>query len=134
MAIAIPNLLRSAQVARETTAHHEVLTIGRAQLLYSITRGNGRFTNLRTLGTEGLIDSSLASGQKGGYLFSSEPLFFEGTPMFDTTAKPVEAGTVGTARRSFGSNETLVIYEAEGIVNLRGTPSNRAPAGGTPLD
>jgi type II secretory pathway pseudopilin PulG len=134
-AIAIPNLLKSQQVAREMEALGEVVTIAHAQDRYSVTKGRGQFTNLRTLGAEGLIDSDLASGQKGGYLFSSEPVSSgSGTSMFDTTARPVTAGTFGTGNRSFGSNETMILYESEGSVDLKGTQGNRVPAGATPVE
>ena len=134
VAITIPNLLKSKQVAREVAAMTEVQTINKAQLLYSITKGDGKFTDLHTLGAQGLIDFTLASGQKDGYLFRSEPVFLDGgSPMFDTMAKPVEAGTFGTGNRSFASNETLIIYEAEGSVDLKGTPTNRIPIGGTAI-
>lgn len=133
--IAIPNLTRSQQAAREISALHEVKTIGQAQVLYSLSRGDGKFTDLRTLGTEGLIDETLATGEKNGYLFTSEPAVVSGlSPMFNTTAKPTQAGTFGTGNRSFGSNEILVVYEAEGSVDLKGTPLNRVPAGGKPID
>ncbi len=132
-AIAIPNLIKSQQAAHETAAINEVITIGKAQILYSVTRGNGKFTNLRTLGAEGLIDAALAAGEKGGYLLTSEPV--EGSePMFDTTAKPVQGGTFGTGTRSFGSNESFIVYEVHGVRELKGTPRNRAPAGGTPVN
>lgn len=134
-AIAIPNLIKSQQAARETAALKSVITIGQAQLLYSVAKGHGKFTNLRTLGAEGFIDAALASGQKGGYLFSSEPLVSsDGTPMFDTTAKPVEVGPFGTGNRSFGANEKSIIYEADGSVDLKGTPGNRRPVGATPIE
>ena len=134
-AIAIPNLVKSQQAARETAALTEVITIGKAQVIYSVTKGQGKYTNLRTLGSEGLIDSVLASGQKGGYEFTSEPVLSDGAePKFDTTARPVATGTFGTGNRSFGANETFIAYEAEGTVSLKGTPTNRIPAGGTPVE
>lgn len=134
-AIAIPNLTKSAQAAREAAALHEVMTIRNAQVLYSVSKGDGKFTDLRTLGAEGLIDATLATGEKNGYLFTSEPVVVSGlSPMFNTTAKPTQAGTFGTGNRSFGSNEILVVYEAEGAVDLKGTASNRVPSGGKPID
>lgn len=134
-AIAIPNLLKSQQAAREAAAINEIRTICQAEVLYANTKGQGQFTNLRTLGAEGLIDPTLASGQKGGYLFSAEPVSSgNGIPMFDTTARPLETGPFGTGNLSFGSNETFLFYESQGSVDLKGTPGNRAPAGGTPFD
>lgn len=130
-AIAIPNLLKARQAANEVAALTDVKTIGEAQRLYSLTKGRGKYTDLKTLGAEGLIDAALASGEKGGYSFSSQPV--EGSkPMFDTTAIPVKSGSFGTGNRSFGSNETYLIYEAEGARELKGTPKNRAPASGIP--
>ena len=60
-AIAIPNLIKSQQAAHETAALTEVQTIGKAQILYSVTKGHGTFADLRTLGAQGFIDAGLAS-------------------------------------------------------------------------
>ena len=49
-AIAIPNLLKSQQAARETAAMTEVQTLGKQQVLYSVTKGRGKFADLATLG------------------------------------------------------------------------------------
>ena len=134
-AIAIPNLLKSQQAAHETAALTEVQTIGRAQILYSVTKGHGTFADLRTLGAQGLIDAGLATGQKGGYIFSSEPVSVSGlTPMFDTTARPVKVGNFGTGNVSFYSNETMVVFESEGIQPPTATPRERAPKNGTPIE
>lgn len=134
-AIAIPNLIKSQQAAHETAALTEVQTIGRAQILYSVTKGHGKFADLRTLGAQGLIDAGLASGQKGGYIFSSEPVSVSGlTPMFDTTARPVEVGNFGTGNVSFYSNETMVVFESEGIQPPTATPPDRVPKNGTRIE
>jgi len=135
VAIAIPNLIKSQQAVHETAALSEVLTIGKAQVLYSVTKGHGSFADLRTLGAQGLIDASLASGQKGGYIFSSEPVSVsELTPMFDTTARPVKAGNFGTGNVSFYSNETYVVFESEGIQPPTATPRDRVPKNGAPIE
>lgn len=131
-AIAIPNLLRSQQAAHETAALADVQAIGKAQILYSLGKG-GKFTTLASLG-EGYVDSTLASGNKHGYIFASDPLSSDTPPpMYDSTAKPAAVGMFGTGNRSFGSNETNVTYEAEGAVDLKGTPTDRRPAGGQPI-
>ena len=129
-AIAIPNLLKSKQLSHELSAVSDVRKIGQAQVLYSMTEGNGKYADLRTLGALGMIDEELASGEKFGYRFASEPVESGSQPMFDTTAVPVSPVT---GNRSFGSNETYVIYEAKGSVILKGTPTNRTP-GGTPMN
>ena len=133
-AIAIPNMIRSQQAAHETAAIADVKAIGSSQLLYQLTKGHGKFGNLQALGAENIIDSTFATGTKGGYIFSTEPLAVENAPsMYDTTAKPASVGTFGTGNRSFGSNETNVVYEADGQVDLKGTPTDRRPAGGNPI-
>ena len=131
-AIAVPSLLQSQQAARETAALTEVKRIGEAQILYSVTKGKGKFADLQTLGAQGsLQDANLASGNKGGYIFSSIPLEAEGRPaMFDTTAKPTAVGTFGTGNRSFYSNETMVVYEADGGEPPTATPEDRVPKDG----
>jgi competence protein ComGC len=137
VAIAIPNLIKSQQAAHETAALAEVQSIGKAQILYSVTKGRGAFADLRTLGAQGLIDAGLASGQKGGYIFTSEPVSASGlglAPMFDTTARPIEAGTFGTGNRSFYSNETMVVFETVGTQPPTAAPQDRVPKNGTPIE
>ena len=133
-AIAIPNLAKSQQAAHETAALSDVGTIGKNQLTYHLTKGRGKFASLQTLGADGYLDSTLAAGIKGGYAFASEPLVVENAPsMYDTTAQPTAVGSFGTGNRSFGSNETNIIYDADGKVELKGTATDRRPAGGTPI-
>ncbi|HLG13015.1 MAG TPA: DUF4190 domain-containing protein [Blastocatellia bacterium] len=133
-AVAIPNLIKSQQAAREAAAMADVRTIGNAQLLYSIENGLGRFTDLRTLGAMGLIDARLASGEKGGYVFTSEPVIAEGmSAMFDVTARPVTVGKFGTGNRAFYMNETMVLYEGEGGEPPTATARDRVPTNGEPI-
>jgi prepilin-type N-terminal cleavage/methylation domain-containing protein len=130
-AVAIPNLLQSQRAARETAAVTEVQSIAKAQVQYSILK-RGKFADLAALGTERLIDSTLAGGVKGGYQFTSTALENEGmAPMYDTTAKPTAVGTFGTGNTSYYSNETNVIYEAEGGEPPSATPQDRVPKNGT---
>ena len=134
-AIAIPNLLVAQQAARETAALAEVKTINRAQLNYFSTTGKGKFADLRTLGEQGLIDTDLASGEKGGYQFTVEPIAESGRPpMFDLTARPAKTGTFGMGNTSYYSNESYIIYEAEGGEPPSATPRNRVPGNGTPTN
>jgi hypothetical protein len=145
-AIAIPNLLKSAwrcptpfaaygranQMTREVFAVEAVKDIGKAQVLYSVTKGRGRFTDLRTLAAFGMIDPLVGSGEWGGYIFSTTPVIAEGQPaMFDTTARPISTGTFGAGNRSFYSNETVVIWEAEGEDPPHASPSDRTPTSGS---
>ncbi len=126
-AIAIPNLLRSQQAARETAALSEVKQISTSQLQYSVTKGRGKFADLAALGG----DAQISSGIKGGYSFTSTAINAEGMPsMFDTTAKPQSTGAFGTGNRSFYSNETMSIFEAEGGQPPTATPQDRIPKDG----
>jgi hypothetical protein len=134
VAIAIPNLVRSQQAAREVAAIREVQAIGIAELQYSAFKGRGKFTDLRTLGVEGLIDSQLASGEKFGYLFSAQPVTGTDTAaMYEVTAKPVSSGTFGTGTRSFYTNENNIIYESEGGLPPSASPQDRVPKNGKPI-
>jgi hypothetical protein len=54
--------------------------------------------------------------------------------MFDTTARPKEAGTFGTGNQSFYSNETMVVFETEGIQPPTATPRDRVPKNGAPIE
>ena len=133
-AIAIPSLLKSQQAARETAALTEVKNIGNSQVMYSVTKGRGKYGDLATLGAQALVGADMAAGIKGGYAFASVALTNEGMPaMFDTTAKPTQVGTFGTGNRSFYSNESMVIYDADGGEPPTATPQDRVPKDGQPL-
>jgi len=135
-AIAIPNLLVSQQAARETDAIRVIQAIGAAQLQYSATKGRGKFTDLQTLTSEGFIDYQLAAkGIRGAYIFECKPINTgaSNSAMFDVSATPESAGTYGTANRSFYTNETNVIYWAEGKEPPTATPQDRVPRNGTPI-
>jgi type IV pilus assembly protein PilA len=133
-AIAIPNLLKSQQAAREMAAMREVQSIGTAQLQYSVTKGRGKFASLQILGTESLVDSNMATGLKGGYNYTTEPVTVGNAPsMYDTSAKPTAVGTFGIGNRSFYSNETNVVYDVNGGEPPTATPQDRVPKNGQPL-
>lgn len=81
-AIAIPNLLASRRSANEGSAISSLRTYHAAQATYATTYGGGNFAGVpfvtnafETLGSVGVIDSSLGSGVKSGYAFAghSEP-------------------------------------------------------------
>jgi type IV pilus assembly protein PilA len=133
-AIAIPNLIKSQQAAHETAAKAEMKTIGQSQVLYSLSKGRGKFADLAGLGASQYVDSNMAAGTKGGYVFASTPINADGMPpMFDTTAHPSTIGTFGTGNVSYYSNETMVIFETEGIAPPTATPQDRVPKDGTPI-
>lgn len=133
-AIAVPNMIKSQQATHETAAMENLKAIGQGQALYSVTKGHGKYASLADLGADGIIDPGLAQGTRSGYLFASDPLNVENGPaMYDSTAKPQSSGKFGSGNRSFGSNETNVVFEAPGQIDLKGTPVDRNPQGGTPI-
>jgi len=69
-AIAIPNLLASQRAANESSAISSLRTLHGAQSTYQSTSGMGEYaTLLDDLQNANLIDTTLASGSKSGYLF-----------------------------------------------------------------
>src|SRR5262249_19714635 len=127
-AMAVPNLVKSQQAAHETAAIETVKKIGRAQALYSVTTGRGRYGDFAALADSNCIERSLATGEYAGYVFTTTPVNIIGIrPMFDTTARPLTTGRFGTGNRSFASNETYLVYVANGSVQLKGTPDDREP-------
>ncbi|MBI3650922.1 MAG: prepilin-type N-terminal cleavage/methylation domain-containing protein [Acidobacteria bacterium] len=133
-AIAIPNLLKSQQAARETAALREVQGIGTAQLQYSITKGRGKYGSLQELGVGSFVDANIAAGVKGGYLFVSEPVVSDKPPfMYDTTAKPSSTGAFGIGNRSYYSNESNTVYDTDGGEPPTATPQDRIPKNGKTL-
>ncbi|HEX5735782.1 MAG TPA: hypothetical protein VF131_23345 [Blastocatellia bacterium] len=133
-AIAIPSLIKSQQAARETLAFENVRNIGYAQVTYQTTKGAGKFGDMQALAREGLISSDLASGERGGYIFSCTPINIAGLPpMFDVTAKPSSTGKFGTGNLSYYINEANVIYEADGGEPPSATPQDRKPTTGRPV-
>src|SRR5436190_10284699 len=79
-AIAIPNLLAARRSANEGSAISAMRTLHGAQMTYASTYGNGDYAGtasgtadgvaLTDLGTPNLVDATLATGTKSGYLFA----------------------------------------------------------------
>jgi len=69
-AIAIPNLLAARRSANEGSAISSLRTLHGAEMTYASTYGNGNYGTLASMGTNGLIDSVLASATKSGYSFT----------------------------------------------------------------
>jgi prepilin-type N-terminal cleavage/methylation domain-containing protein len=133
-AIAVPNMIKAQQATHETAAMENLKAIGQGEALYSVTKGHGKYATLQELGADGDIDPGLAQGTRSGYAFTCDPVVVDAGPgMYDSTAKPLSTGRFGSGNRSFGSNETNIIFEAPGSVDLKGTPTDRNPQGGTPI-
>lgn len=132
--VILPNLRVSHQAGREAAALREMRVIGSAQIAYAYSIGHGRYTDLRTLGEVGLVDTIIATGEVGGYIFTVVPVEGGDKPMYDTTAKPTSAGFSGVGNRSFYSNETEIVYDVEGGTPPTATPQNRIPENGKPIE
>ncbi len=113
-AIAIPNLLASRRSANEGSSISSLRTIHGAQVTYQATYGNGSYagnaafgdtSGLTALGTNNIVDSSLSSGTKSGYLFwtgtraatATTPAVF-----WASSAPTATSGVTATGTRRFG--------------------------------
>jgi prepilin-type N-terminal cleavage/methylation domain-containing protein len=106
-AIAIPNFLRSRVAANQSSAVASLHTLSIAQMTYASTYGAGYSVNMLALappaagGTPsstaaGLIDSTLATGVKSGYIFTYSPGPADSTGRinaFSFSADPVSSST-----------------------------------------
>ena len=110
-AIAIPNLLRAKIAANEASAVGSVRNIVSAEISYQTTHPQAGFTcNLSDLGSAGLIEPSLVSGRRIGYVFTLQNCAAEkeGDPAshFQITASPAVPNSSG--RRAFCGDESAV--------------------------
>lgn len=111
-AIAIPNLLRAKISANEASAVGNVRNIVSAEISYATLHPRAGFTcDLSDLSSAGLIDASLAGGQRTGYSFALQNCTAEkeGDPAahFQIVASPVNYNQTGV--RQFCADESAVI-------------------------
>jgi prepilin-type N-terminal cleavage/methylation domain-containing protein len=120
-AIAVPRFLRSKRIANETSAVASLRTLSTVQISYESTYHVGWAPSLVALGppapgtpptatNAGLIDVVLASGLKGGYVFTYTPADTNGDGQMDAytiTAAPFVLGQTGD--RYFFTDQTGVI-------------------------
>jgi len=106
-AIAIPNLLAARRSANEGSAVSAMRTLHGAQMTYASTYGNANYAAaIGTLGgTLGLIDSTLATGTKSGYVFVGGATVFSATTpatFFFSAIPSSVAAVTATGTRRFG--------------------------------
>jgi type IV pilus assembly protein PilA len=124
-AVAIPNLLRSRMSANEASAIASLRTIITSEIVYSSTYTVGFSADLPSMsdgGTPGnclppavpsassacLLDASVASGTKSGYLFTYTASGTSGVNnSYKINADPVSAG--GSGQRHFYTDDTNVL-------------------------
>jgi len=126
-AIAIPNLLASRRAANEASALATMRVVFSSEATYQATSGNGKYTGLAGLNTNGLIDSVVAQSgttPKSGYVFVGAAVD-AGSPAvtasaFDISTTPsTSTGISATGTRSFYTNETGVMYAIAGARRLQ---------------
>jgi len=115
-AIAIPNLLRAKMAANEASAVGSLRTINSACVNYAAQYKTYPPT-LASLGSAaasgadaaGLIDSTLASGKRSGYLFTLQQVSakYGADPGYQVYADPISPGVTGV--RHFFTDQTGVI-------------------------
>ena len=115
LAIALPKLNQARMNAQETAAISQIETLHKAETMYYSQFGRYA-TSLAELGppsgggnasptSADLIPATLSAGENTGYVFT-----VQGTPTgYAVTAVPKAFGSSG--RRTFFSNETLVIHQ-----------------------
>jgi prepilin-type N-terminal cleavage/methylation domain-containing protein len=118
-AIAIPNYMKSKMRANEASAVQNLRNVATAELVYSTTYGVDFSSTLLQLSgnginpdqnNAGLIDETLASGIKSGYVIAYLPITYDpaGNPStYGVTADPQVSGTTGT--RHYYTDQSCVI-------------------------
>lgn len=123
-AIAIPNMLAARRSANEGSAISSIRTYHGAQLTYQVTKGNGEFAGdpadatvaFPLLKSQRLIDDTLGSGSKSGYLFTGLAVPKTGTTpaQFAGIAKPgVPTGLTATATQNFAVATDGILYSSD---------------------
>jgi type IV pilus assembly protein PilA len=128
-ALAIPSFLRSTMLAHESSAVGSLRTLNTACTTYASTYGGfpSAMANLGPAATPSsaaadLVDSTLASGFKSGYMMSYSPGPAVGglITSYTITADPTDRGVTG--ERGFFTDQSFVIR-----VNAAGTASVSDP-------
>jgi prepilin-type N-terminal cleavage/methylation domain-containing protein len=119
-AIAIPNLLASRRSANEASAISTLRTYHGAQASYATTYGNGNYAGVpgvtnafTTLASTGLIDSSLSSGTKSGYVFAGHADARTAT----TPACHLAQAYPSTASGVTATGTRIFVIATEGVMN-----------------
>ena len=84
--IAIPSLIRSKQMANETSAVANLRTVSNAEATYLSSSG-GSYGDLSQLVSERLLDDRFSRGSHGGYYYS----ITAGSFAFTATATPLSS-------------------------------------------
>jgi type IV pilus assembly protein PilA len=100
--IAIPNHLASRRAGNEASAQQSLRMLNSAETTYRSTVGKGLYGTVSTLASWNLVDSSLSSGSKNGYNFTTGDAPAASTTGFVMAAAPmVWSGSNVTGAREF---------------------------------
>ena len=131
-AIAIPNLLASRRDANEGSAQQSLRTMSSAEATYQSTAGAGSYGPVANLAGQNLIDSTLSTGTKSGYSFTTGAAPAASTTVFTIGATPTTtSGVTATGTRDFCIDQSGVLKAnpaASGTV-----PTDCTAAGFTPV-
>src|SRR5437868_11201487 len=132
-AIAIPNLLRARISANEASAVGSVRTINNGATAYQ-AQFHHYPEGLASMGSPvagvspeygaGLIDNTLASGKKSGYVFTYQGLDTKHSGTLDDyelTACPERRNTTG-ARCFYSDSTTMIRYSSSGVADKDSVP------------
>jgi type II secretory pathway pseudopilin PulG len=109
MAVALPKMVGARRLAQEMAAVHAITTLNTAETQYYSQFGHYAAV-LQELGPGGsaLIDTALASGEKGGFRFE-----LQSTPTgYTIRAAPIEFGTSGT--HTYYCDQSMAIRQHSG--------------------
>lgn len=130
-AIAIPNLLASRRASNEAAAISALRTLHGAESTYASTYGSGDYAGtaagldgvaLTQLGDNNLIDSTLATGTKSGYVFTAGTTAKSSSlpATFCFRALPTQnTGVTATGTRCFGiaTDGVIMTNDASDVAN-----------------
>lgn len=121
-AIAIPNLLAARRSANEGSTISAMRTLHGAQVTYASTYGSGNYANtFDQLRIPGLIDKTLGSGTKSGYIYSiTTNVSSSSAPAtFSVSATPTTtSGITQTGTRNFCIRTEGVLRTEPGVAQL----------------
>lgn len=131
MAIAIPNILAARKNANETAAVGHLKTIANAQVMFRESdkdaSGEFDFGSLQQLSETSLVDATLGSGNRTGYMYACEPGATNPGFLWFAMANPIVPGSTG--ERYFCTNQRgQIFYTTASAVTMNNTDCE-IPAG-----
>ena len=139
-AIAIPNLLRSRIAANESSAVGSLRTLNTSEVTYQSTYPDVGFTcTLANMApgngtpsstSSGLIDGTLASGQKSGYSFSTGAYTCS---IASNTTITVTYGWQGSPTAPGQTGQRYFCSDQSGVIKFHASVSASCPTSGTSL-